>query len=210
MRGAGHWITGRQSTRSCGSTWRASPAPTVSRMPAAPLWRSLAVPRDRRPRRTLLDARPRSATGHGTLLATPPPPFVISAQVIGEFYVVVTRRLARPLAADHARAAVEQLHRLPVIPVEAQLTQAAVTTCQSAQLSYADALIIEAARGGRMAICCSPRISPTDRPFARFASRTRSRDRFPDGRARQHRRLGRYGVGRNLSRFRRLRPAARR
>lgn len=91
------------------------------------------------------DAAPAKRDRARTLLATPRAPLVISAQVIGEFYVVVTRKLAKPLAADHARAAVEQLLRLPVIPVDAQLTQAAVTTCQSAQLSYWDALIIEAA-----------------------------------------------------------------
>lgn len=70
---------------------------------------------------------------------------VISTQVIGEFYVVVTRKLATPLSGEQARAAVEQLLRFPVVPIDGQLTRDAVTTCLSEQLSYWDALIVEAA-----------------------------------------------------------------
>jgi predicted nucleic acid-binding protein len=72
-------------------------------------------------------------------------PLVISAQVIGEFYVVVTRKLAIPLSEAHASAAVDELLRLPVVPIDAELTRAAVSTSRAAQLSYWDALIIEAA-----------------------------------------------------------------
>lgn len=79
------------------------------------------------------------------LLAAPPAPLVISAQVIGEFYVVVTRKLATPLDPDAARDAVDQLMRFPVMPLDGELTRAAIATSRSAQLSYWDALIIEAA-----------------------------------------------------------------
>ena len=72
-------------------------------------------------------------------------PLVISAQVIGEFYMVVTRKLAIPLSEAHASAAVDELLRLPVVPIDAELTRAAVSTSRAAQLSYWDALIIEAA-----------------------------------------------------------------
>jgi predicted nucleic acid-binding protein len=91
------------------------------------------------------DGEPEKRDRARALLAAPPAPFVISAQVVGEFYVVVTRKLAKPLAPGDAKAAVEQLLRLPVVPVDAELTSAAVATSQSAQLSYWDALIIEAA-----------------------------------------------------------------
>lgn len=92
------------------------------------------------------DGEPEKRDRARTLLAAPPAPLVISSQVIVEFYVVVTRKLATPLAGDDARAAVEQLLRFPVVPVDADLALAAVTTSASVQLSYWDALIIEAAR----------------------------------------------------------------
>lgn len=79
------------------------------------------------------------------LLATPNAPLTVSAQVIGEFYVVVTRKIASPLAEGDAAMAVAQLLRLPVVPIDGELTRAAIATSQSAQLSYWDALIIEAA-----------------------------------------------------------------
>ncbi len=91
------------------------------------------------------DAEPEKRDRARSLLAAPPSPLVISAQVIGEFYVVVTRKLAKPLVPSDAKAAVEQLLRLPVVPVDAELTAAAVATSQSSQLSYWDALIVEAA-----------------------------------------------------------------
>ena len=76
-------------------------------------------------------------------------PLVISAQVIGEFYMVVTRKLAIPLSEAHASAAVDELLRLPVVPIDAELTRAAVSTSRAARLSYWDALIIEAAAAAR-------------------------------------------------------------
>ncbi len=91
------------------------------------------------------DGEPEKRDRARALLIEPPSALVISAQVIGEFYVVVTRKLARPLAPIDARAAVAQLLRLPVVPVDAELTSAAVATSESSQLTYWDALIIEAA-----------------------------------------------------------------
>lgn len=70
---------------------------------------------------------------------------VISSQVIGEFYVVVTRKLASPLSASDAADRVSELLRLPVVPVDAELAGAAVATSSAEQLSYWDALIVEAA-----------------------------------------------------------------
>lgn len=79
------------------------------------------------------------------LVAEPPAPLVISAQVIGEFHVTVTRKLPTPLGQDDAAAAVNELLRLPVVPVDGELARAAVRTSAEAQLSYWDALIVEAA-----------------------------------------------------------------
>ncbi len=92
------------------------------------------------------DGEPRKRDRARALLSAPPAPLTLSAQVIGEFYVVVTRKLAKPLPAVDARAAVAQLLRLPVVPVDAELAAAAVASSESSQLSYWDALIVEAAR----------------------------------------------------------------
>ncbi len=79
------------------------------------------------------------------LLAAPDVPLILSAQVIGEFYVVATRKLAIPLDEADVAAAVAELLRLPVVPIDAELVRAAIATSRSAQLSYWDALIVEAA-----------------------------------------------------------------
>lgn len=91
------------------------------------------------------DAAPDKRDRARALLTAPDGPLIISAQVIGEFYVVVSRKLATPLDEAQAGAAVAQLLRLPVVPIDGELTRAAVSTSQAAQISYWDALIVEAA-----------------------------------------------------------------
>lgn len=70
---------------------------------------------------------------------------VLSSQVLGEFFVVVTRKLASPLSVPDAIAAVRSLADLSVVPIDAELVLAAASTVERHQLSYWDALIIEAA-----------------------------------------------------------------
>jgi predicted nucleic acid-binding protein len=74
-----------------------------------------------------------------------PARFAVSAQVLGEFYVTVTRKLRHPLDAPTARTAVSQLAQLPVIATDLPLVRAAMETAEKARLSYWDALIVEAA-----------------------------------------------------------------
>lgn len=71
--------------------------------------------------------------------------FVISAQVLGEFWVTVTRQLRTPMPPSAARSAVAECARMPVVATDLSLLQAAIDTATSAQLSYWDALIIEGA-----------------------------------------------------------------
>ena len=71
--------------------------------------------------------------------------FVISTQVLAEFYVTVTRKLAEPLPVATAREAVEQLTRFAVVSTDARLVRSAVDTSIDHQLSLWDALILEAA-----------------------------------------------------------------
>lgn len=71
---------------------------------------------------------------------------VISAQVLNEFYVTVTRKLKPGVAPETAAALVRNLARLPCIAIDAHLVQAALLTGLRWQLSHWDSLVIEAAR----------------------------------------------------------------
>jgi predicted nucleic acid-binding protein len=77
-----------------------------------------------------------------------PSSIVVSPQVIGEFYVTVTRKLSPPLTDVAARRAVDDLANFIVVPIDGVLVQAAVARAQRSQISYRDALIVEAARAG--------------------------------------------------------------
>jgi predicted nucleic acid-binding protein len=68
-----------------------------------------------------------------------------SAQVLGEFYVTVTRKLARPVADDIAARMVDRMAQLPVVSIDADGVQAAIAGSRSWRLSYWDSLIIVAA-----------------------------------------------------------------
>lgn len=70
---------------------------------------------------------------------------VLSAQVLSEFYVVVTRKLADPLGEEEAADAVRSLARLPVVVADAELVMAAVALSRQAQISFWDAQIVAAA-----------------------------------------------------------------
>lgn len=70
---------------------------------------------------------------------------VLSAQVLGELYVTLTRKLVDPFEPHAALRAVGHLAVYPVVPVDALLVQRAADTCLAEQLSFWDALILEAA-----------------------------------------------------------------
>ena len=80
--------------------------------------------------------------------------FVVSAQVLNEFYVTV-RRLKRPLDAARALRALEQLTTFPVVPVTADLVVAAAVASETYQLSHWDALILETARAAGCTVVLS-------------------------------------------------------
>jgi predicted nucleic acid-binding protein len=89
------------------------------------------------------------------LAETDPATVVVSAQVLNEFYVTVTRKLAEPLDSGAARAAVRELTALDVVPLTSQLVVAGVDRSRTSQLSLWDALIVEAA----LAAGCSTLVS---------------------------------------------------
>lgn len=74
---------------------------------------------------------------------------VISAQVIGEFYAVVTRKLTHALSDGEAAEEVDRFLRLPVVPIDGELTRSAIATSRLGRISYWDALIVEAAVAAR-------------------------------------------------------------
>jgi predicted nucleic acid-binding protein len=74
-----------------------------------------------------------------------PGELALSTQVLSEFYVVVTRKLARPLDVARAAEAVDWLGLLQVVPLDPELVKAAIQTSRSSQLSYWDGLIVAAA-----------------------------------------------------------------
>ncbi len=71
--------------------------------------------------------------------------FVISTQVLQEFYVTVTRKLDRPIPPEAAEEALEELSRLPIIPVDTAMVLSAARTSRLHTLSFWDALIVGAA-----------------------------------------------------------------
>ncbi len=70
----------------------------------------------------------------------------ISAQVLNEYYVTVTRRLTPGLSHVEARADIEDLVSWNPQPIDAALIRQAFEIRESAQLSHWDALIVAAAR----------------------------------------------------------------
>lgn len=70
---------------------------------------------------------------------------VISTQVLSEFYVVVTRKLAEPLSPHQALAMVDELVRLPTVSITADLVRMAIAGSQEWKVSFWDALIVRAA-----------------------------------------------------------------
>ena len=70
---------------------------------------------------------------------------VVSTQVLQEFFVAVTRKLARPLPADEAEAALRRLMDLPVVQVDPDQILAAAATSRRDRISFWDALILTAA-----------------------------------------------------------------
>jgi predicted nucleic acid-binding protein len=73
---------------------------------------------------------------------------VLSGQILGEFYVTVTRKLRRPLDPDAAYEALHWLGQFTVVPIDNELVHSAARTSRVARVSYWDALILVAAATG--------------------------------------------------------------
>lgn len=71
---------------------------------------------------------------------------VISAQVLNEFYVTVTRKLKPAVEAGTAANMVRRLARIPCVAIDTELVQLALGAGKRWQLSHWDSLVVEAAR----------------------------------------------------------------
>ncbi len=71
---------------------------------------------------------------------------VVSPQVMGEFYVTVTRKLATPLPPDTALDFVRDMMRQSVVRLDSKLVEAAIVGAAAWRVSYWDALLVVAAR----------------------------------------------------------------
>jgi len=69
----------------------------------------------------------------------------LSAQVLGEFFVVVTQKIKSPMSTDEAYEVVQLLSRLPVVEIDAGLAMRAIENRKEFGISYWDGLIVAAA-----------------------------------------------------------------
>ena len=68
---------------------------------------------------------------------------LLSTQVLQEFYVTVTRKLASPLDERTAEQAVQDLALLPIVQLDSALILAAIARSREDRFSFWDALIIK-------------------------------------------------------------------
>lgn len=71
--------------------------------------------------------------------------FALSAQVLQEFYVTVTRKLRAPLQPDVAASLVDQYRAFPIVATDDALVMAAIEISVRHRVSYWDAAILAAA-----------------------------------------------------------------
>lgn len=87
----------------------------------------------------------KQAQARAVIAPAPDTDVVVSAQVLGEFYVTVRRKLAVTLPEADAIVLVDRMRQLPVVPIDRDLVASAIANAGAWQISYWDALIIAAA-----------------------------------------------------------------
>ena len=70
---------------------------------------------------------------------------VLSAQVLGEFYVTVTRKLIERVSESDVAQGLDRLGSYPVVPIDTALVRNAVQISRTSQISYWDGLVVAAA-----------------------------------------------------------------
>lgn len=77
---------------------------------------------------------------------------VVSAQVLGEFFAVVTRKIRDPMTADDARSVIATVSVVPVQEVDLALVHRAIDAHKQYGLAYWDCLIVAAAERAGCAV----------------------------------------------------------
>lgn len=72
--------------------------------------------------------------------------FGTSAQVLQEFFVIVVKKISRPISKEKALEWIEQLTALPCCPIDHQLVRIAIEQSARYRISYWDAAILSAAQ----------------------------------------------------------------
>jgi len=70
---------------------------------------------------------------------------VLSTQVLGEFFMVVTKKINKPLPVRDAREIIKYMGRMKVQEIDVLLVERALDTLERYKISYWDSLIISAA-----------------------------------------------------------------
>jgi len=70
---------------------------------------------------------------------------LISVQVLGEFFNVVTRHIPQPMTPDEAQEIIAAISILPVQEIDLAMVTRAIDTHKTYRISYWDALIVAAA-----------------------------------------------------------------
>lgn len=73
-------------------------------------------------------------------------PFV-SPQVLGEFFVTVTRKFERPMSTVDAVAAIDRMRQWQVVPVDSETVAMACRYVKETSMSYWDAQVAASAAG---------------------------------------------------------------
>jgi predicted nucleic acid-binding protein len=85
---------------------------------------------------------------------------MISAQILSEFFVTVTRKIREPLPVSEAVEVLERLAMLPVVAVDWPTVRQAVRIQQRYGLSYWDGLVLAAAQGAGCSKVVSEDLNP--------------------------------------------------
>lgn len=70
---------------------------------------------------------------------------VLSVQVLGEFFNVVTRQIQQPMTSDEAKVAIELFSNLLIQEIDLVMVERAIDTHKKYRISYWDALIVSTA-----------------------------------------------------------------
>jgi predicted nucleic acid-binding protein len=109
-------------------------------------------------------AEPEKRARARAILAAGEHDLVLSPQVLAEFYVVATRKLAEPVPAPAAEAMIEALMPLATVTIDGALVRTAVARSRSWGVSLWDALVLVSAEVGGCEVVFSEDFS-TDRRY---------------------------------------------